>query len=48
MTFETDSIQHVIHAPESLGGAILAAAGPSRVVQAGGGWGHGESPMGVY
>lgn len=48
MTFETDSIQHVIHTPESLGDAILAAADPAKVVQAAGGWGHGGSPKGVY
>ncbi len=45
--FETESVQQVIHAPESLGDAILAAAGPARVVQAAGGWGHGGSPKGV-
>lgn len=48
MTFETDGIQHVIYAPENLGDASLAAAGPARVVQAAGGWGHGGSPRGVY
>jgi len=48
LIIETDNTQHIIHAPESLGDATLAAAGPARVVQAAGGWGRGGSPKGVY
>ncbi len=44
MILETDSIQQMMHALESLGDASLAAADPARIVQAAGGWGHGGSP----